>query len=230
MGSDGGHTWSELDVVEDLPDGPQDDECFGLFGGLARLPVPDRDVLIFSNCDHTEWRQTGAVWASLDGGQTWPHIRHIFGEESFAYSSLYAGRVGTPSEGWIYCFFEQTDFGPGNGHLARFNLAWLVRGHAASLGPAAHYETQASPARHLKIQQNAPFTEKRIRIEVTDSRGRPVEDVAVMLSGQWLAASTDASGCAHFSLNPTPSATAPDVELRLCKRGYATQSLTIRKR
>merc|ERR1719254_178011 len=100
--SDGGHTWSELDVVEDLPDGPQDDECFGLFGGLARLPVPDRDVLVFSNCDHTEWRETGAVWVSLDGGQTWPHMRHIFEDESFAYSPLCAGRTGTPSQGWIF--------------------------------------------------------------------------------------------------------------------------------
>merc|ERR1712048_324490 len=182
MGSDGGHTWSELDVVEDLPDGPQDDECFGLFGGLARLPVPDRDVLIFSNCDHTEWRETGAVWVSLDGGQTWPHMRHIFGEESFAYSSLYAGRVGTPSEGWIYCFFEQTDFGPGCGHLARFNLAWLVSGHAASLGRAIQQETQTSQKISWKNQQNVRTTRRRIRVEVIDTKGRPVYGAAVTLS------------------------------------------------
>jgi sialidase-1 len=125
--NDGGQTWSELQQDSVLPDGPQDDECFGLFGGLARLPIPFQDVLVFSNCDHKEWRQTGAVWASLDGGQTWPHMRQVFGDESFAYSSLFAGRAGTPSQGWIYCFFEQTDFGPGNGHLARFNLAWLMR-------------------------------------------------------------------------------------------------------
>merc|ERR1712187_982593 len=93
---------------------------------MGRLPIRGRDVLIFSNCDHSEWRQTGAVWASLDGGQTWPNMCHIFENESFAYSSLCAGRAGTPSQGWIYCFFEQTDFGPGNGHLARFNLAWLM--------------------------------------------------------------------------------------------------------
>lgn len=123
--SDGGQTWLGLKVVNDLPDGPQDDECFGLFGGLTRLPVPCQDVLIFSNCDSKQWRETGAVWVSLDAGETWPYMRHIF-DGSFAYSSLTAGRAGTPSQGWIYCFFEETDFGPGNGHLARFNLAWLL--------------------------------------------------------------------------------------------------------
>jgi sialidase-1 len=43
-----------------------------------------------------------------------------------AYSSMNAGRPGTPSEGWIYLHFEG---GPGGGsQVARFNLAWLLQG------------------------------------------------------------------------------------------------------
>merc|ERR1712199_34637 len=97
--SNGGETWEDLTVVGDLPDGPQggEDDGFGLFGGLVRLPGIDRDVLIYSNCDSEEWRENGTVWASLA-----------------------AGRVGTASQGWIFCFFENTDFGPANGFVARF--------------------------------------------------------------------------------------------------------------
>jgi sialidase-1 len=45
-------------------------------------------------------------------------------EGSFAYSSLTAGRAGTPSEGFIYLFYESD----GGGKMARFNLAWLTGG------------------------------------------------------------------------------------------------------
>merc|ERR1712039_361308 len=119
--SDGGCTWTDVLRVDDLPDGPQGDG-FGLFGGLIRLPVPGQDLLIFSNCDSVDERMNGTLWFSRDGGRTWPRKRTVFKRE-FAYSSLAVGRAGTPSEGWIFCFFE----GPmSSGQFARFNLAWLL--------------------------------------------------------------------------------------------------------
>ena len=62
------------------------------------------------------------VGASLDGGQTWPVKRLVFAGAS-AYSSLTAGRPGTPSAGWIYLHFES-----GGSKVARFNLSWLLAG------------------------------------------------------------------------------------------------------
>merc|ERR550514_2002877 len=65
-----------------------------------------QDVLLFSNCDHAGCkRRNGAVWLSLDGGDRWPHKR-VATSGDFGYSSLAAGRAGTPSEGWVYMFFE----------------------------------------------------------------------------------------------------------------------------
>ena len=70
-------------------------------------------------------------WASFDGGKTWPVKRLVFAGPS-AYSSLDAGRPGTPSEGWIYLHFEG---GPGGGsQVARFNLAWLLDGESTEDG------------------------------------------------------------------------------------------------
>jgi len=118
---DGGATWTDLMLVDDLPDGPQSNN-FGLFGGLVRLPVSGQDILLFSNCDSKEDRENGTIWTSFDAGKTWPRKRRVFADK-FAYSALAVGRIGTKSEGWIYCFFE----GPSlSGHIARFNLGWLL--------------------------------------------------------------------------------------------------------
>lgn len=133
--NDGGATWTDVLAVNDLPDGPQQDD-FGLFGGLVRLPVQGQDILIFSNCDSVEDRERGTIWLSWDGGQTWPIKRLLF-EHEFAYSALAAGRVGTASQGWIYCFFEGPDQ---SGHVARFNLSWLsdlACGKTSSVAAAA---------------------------------------------------------------------------------------------
>ena len=121
---DGGATWQGLKIIEALPDGPQDTN-YGLMGGLVRLPVEGKDVLIFSNCESPKGRNHGTVWGSFDGGKTWPLKRLVFAG-AFAYSSITAGRPKTNSEGWIYLHFEG---GPDGGStVARFNLSWLLAG------------------------------------------------------------------------------------------------------
>jgi hypothetical protein len=67
------------------------------------------------------------VRRSEDGGKTWP-IKRLVEAGPFAYSSLAAGRPATPSEGWIYLLYEAGGHPDSNGHLARFNLAWLLEG------------------------------------------------------------------------------------------------------
>lgn len=132
----GGQTWEEMSVSDVLPDGNQNTE-YGLMAGLVRLPVDGHDILIFSNIDmprekdaeaysyaqRVNGRVRGTVWASFDGGKTWP-VKRLVDEGSFAYSSLAAGREGTPGEGVIYLLYESN----GGGKMARFNLAWLTSG------------------------------------------------------------------------------------------------------
>lgn len=122
---DGGHTWEDLSVSDILPDGDQDRD-YGLMAGLVRLPVDGHDILIFSNIDSSSGRTNGIVWASFDGGETWP-VRRLVDDGGFAYSSLAAGRKGTSGEGWIYLMYEGGD--PyGYAYMARFNLAWITGG------------------------------------------------------------------------------------------------------
>lgn len=125
--SDGGATWSMAVLCEVLPDGPQD-TAYGCMGGLTRLPIAGKDILIYSNCDSPKGRHHGTVWASLDEGKTWP-VKRLIHEGAFAYSSLTAGRPGTKSEGWIYLHFESS-----GSKIARFNLAWLLEGEATGDG------------------------------------------------------------------------------------------------
>jgi sialidase-1 len=98
--------------------------------GLVRLPVEGRDILVYSNADtpgHERVRMT--VWVSFDGAASWPVKRLVFDGPS-AYSSLAAGRPGTPSEGWIYLQFEGGADGTYSGsQVARFNLAWIAESH-----------------------------------------------------------------------------------------------------
>lgn len=128
---DGGHTWKNWQVVDILPDGHQH-RSYGCMGGLVRLPVKGQDILIFSNIDTPNARRERAtVWASFDGGMTWPVKRLVFDGPS-AYSSLAAGRPGTSSEGSIYLHFEG---GPkGGSTVARFNLSWLLEGELTGNG------------------------------------------------------------------------------------------------
>ncbi|MEZ6061036.1 MAG: sialidase family protein [Planctomycetaceae bacterium] len=124
---DGGATWQEATICEALPDGPQNTN-YGCMGGLVRLPVQGRDILLYSNCDDPESRRNGTVWASFDGGGTWP-IRRLVEADAFAYSSLNAGRPGTITEGWIFLHYESS-----GSKVARFNLSWLLEGEATGDG------------------------------------------------------------------------------------------------
>lgn len=133
---DGGETWKDWTIVEVLPDGHQH-RSYGCMGGLTRLPVEGHDILIFSNIDTPNaTRERATVWASFDGGKTWP-VKRLVHKGPSAYSSLHAGRPGTPSEGWIYLHFES---GKGS-KVARFNLAWLLKGESTGDGeiPASKF-------------------------------------------------------------------------------------------
>ncbi|MBC8354384.1 MAG: exo-alpha-sialidase [Planctomycetes bacterium] len=131
LSDDGGRTWKDWRIVEILPDGHQH-RSYGCMGGLVRLPVAGKDVLVFSNIDTPNAkRERGTVWASFDGGKTWPVKRLVY-EGASAYSSLNAGRPGTPSEGWIYLHFEGGQKGGSN--VASFNLSWLLAGEPTGDG------------------------------------------------------------------------------------------------
>ncbi len=51
--NDAGATWGDFRIVEVLPDGQQN-RSYGCMGGLARLPVAGRDILLFSNIETPE--------------------------------------------------------------------------------------------------------------------------------------------------------------------------------
>ena len=128
---DGGKTWDEWKIVAILPDGHQH-RSYGCMGGLTRLAIEGKDILVFSNIDTPNaTRERATVWASFDGGQTWPVKRLVFDGPS-GYSSLTSGRPGTTSEGQIYLHFEG---GPhGGGSIARFNLSWILEGELTGDG------------------------------------------------------------------------------------------------
>jgi sialidase-1 len=119
---DGGMTWIDMKFCEVLPDGPQNTN-YGCMAGLTRLAVKERDILVYSNCDSPGGRHHGTVWASFDGGKTWPVKRLVFAG-AHGYSSITSGRPGTVTEGMLYHHFEG---GPkGGSAVARFNLAWIL--------------------------------------------------------------------------------------------------------
>ncbi|MFK7766459.1 MAG: exo-alpha-sialidase [Mariniblastus sp.] len=135
ISNDGGQTWTDWKLVDVLPDGHQH-RSYGCMGGLVRLPVKDTDILIFSNIDTAKAkRERATVWASFDGGKTWP-VKRLVNEGPSAYSSLTAGRPNTASEGFIYLHFEggPTDGQQKGSQVARFNLTWLIAGELTGDG------------------------------------------------------------------------------------------------
>jgi sialidase-1 len=141
---DGGELWLDAHRSAELPDGPRG-SSYGCMGGMIRLPVDGLDILLYSNLDTgagkmpehvgasvTKEREKITVWASLDGGKTWPVKRLVFDGPS-GYSNLAAGRAGTPSEGSIYLLFEGGPDGRRSGvQVAVFNLSWLLEGQELS--------------------------------------------------------------------------------------------------
>ena len=135
ISDDGGQTWKNFKIIDILPDGHQH-RSYGCMGGLVRLPIEGKDILIFSNIDTEKAkRERATVWASFDGGKSWPVKRLVYDGPS-AYSSLNAGRPNTPSEGAIYLHFEGGP--PNNGkrgsQMAKFNLSWLIKGELTGDG------------------------------------------------------------------------------------------------
>jgi sialidase-1 len=137
---DGGDLWIDARRSPDLPDGARG-TSYGLMGGMIRLPIAGRDILLYSNADTdggvmpdtvgasiATAREKITVWASFDGGATWPVKRLVSGGPG-AYSCLGVGRTGTPSQGRVFLVFEG---GPKGDHAAvqvvSFNLAWLLDG------------------------------------------------------------------------------------------------------
>jgi len=135
---DGGDLWLSPSRSADLPDGPRG-SSYGCMGGMIRLPVQDRDILIYSNLDTdagrmpaqvgasiTKGREKITVWASFDAGRTWPVKRLVYNGPS-AYSNLAAGRAGTPSQGKISLLFEGGPAGHNSAiQVVAFNLSWLL--------------------------------------------------------------------------------------------------------
>jgi sialidase-1 len=138
--TDGGELWLNPWQSDTLPDGPRG-TSYGCMGGLIRLPIDGADILVYSNLDAeggrmpdkvggstSSGREKITVWASFDGGKTWPVKRVVFAGPS-AYSNLGVGRAGTPSAGKIFLHFEG---GPKHCYdgvlVAAFNLSWLLNG------------------------------------------------------------------------------------------------------
>ncbi len=132
---DGGNTWEDLRVNQVLIDGGGYDRGYGMKGGLTRLPVKARDVLIYSNADTAGGdREKLTLWASFDGGQTWP-VKRLLNEGHSAYSSLGAARPGTADEGTIYLLFEGGEGGRYTAmQFARLNLSWILQGESTGDG------------------------------------------------------------------------------------------------
>lgn len=137
---DGGELWLNAFESDVLPDGARG-TSYGCMGGLLRLPIAGADVLLYSNLDTdagrmpqqvgastSEGRENVTVWASFDGGKTWPVRRLIYAGPS-AYSNLGVGRAGTPSEGKIFLNYEGGKKKCYEAvYVAVFNLSWLLNG------------------------------------------------------------------------------------------------------
>ena len=165
---DSGETWRDLHEDDELFDGPPD--LYGCKAGLVRLDRDDCDILLFSSPDPSlpekQNRANVNVWASFDGGKTWP-VNRLIKEGPGNYSWITQGRKGTPSEGFIYVRSIE-------GGMARFNLAWLllpddkkagkyafakdapVGKNLARIGPDSD-EFVLPPRHDYRMQQKPPF-------------------------------------------------------------------------
>ena len=128
----GGQIWADWQVSDDLREVGQphyfkygSKPSYGCNAGLVRVPdevTGGKDVLLFSTPDNPGGNRVRmTVWASFDGGKTWPVKRLVY-EGPSSYSSLAADKNGI-----IYLLFES-----GRKQcwerisVARFNLDWLT--------------------------------------------------------------------------------------------------------
>ena len=164
---DGGVTWTNYRIIDALPDGDQG-RTYGCMGGLTRLPLKDRDILLFSNLDtNASHRERVTVWASFDGGKTWP-IKRLIDADRSGYSSMVVGRHGTPSAGWIYVQYEHDPFK--GAHIARFNLAWVLGGKPTGDGevPTISLEQKETSSGSVNAEDS-----DQPRVEYPGSFSRP---------------------------------------------------------
>ena len=78
-------------------------------------------------------RENLTVWASFDGGETWPVKKLVFAGES-GYSTLGVGRPSTSSQGRIYILFDGCKNGVWGTKVTVFNLSWLLNGEKTGNG------------------------------------------------------------------------------------------------
>jgi sialidase-1 len=185
---DGGETWVSPYRDPTLPDGPRG-TSYGCMGGLIRLPVDEYDILLYSNLDtdrgelpreiggtRTQERENITVWASFDGGLTWPIQRLVFGGPS-AYSNLGVGRAGTASQGRIFLAY---DGGPDGRNTAAqmvvFNLGWLLQGaniHDFLPSPSVTLLPSRTSGQHVYLPQ---FSGEGEKIDTSKSVARETEE------------------------------------------------------
>ena len=115
-----GDLWINAYRSPDLPNGARG-TSYGCMGGMIRLPVSGRDILLYSNLDTdagempakvgestSKGREKIIIWASFDGGRTWPVKRLVY-DGPGGYSNLGVGRTGTPSQGRSIRSFLKAD-------------------------------------------------------------------------------------------------------------------------
>mgnify|MGYP005690671299 FL=1 len=186
---DSGETWRDLSEDDELFDGPPD--IYGCKAGLLRLDRDDCDILLFSSPDPSlpekQNRANVNVWASFDGGKTWP-VNRLIKEGPGNYSWITQGRKGTPSEGFIYVRSIE-------GGIARFNMAWLLQPDDKKAGKYAFAKDSpvgknlvrigpdsdefVLPPRHVyRMQQKPPFVKavKNAKLfKISDDRIKNLE-------------------------------------------------------
>ncbi|MEV7575548.1 sialidase family protein [Pseudarthrobacter sp. NPDC089323] len=125
LSNDGGHSWSALDPVEDLPD-PSDNGCLARFDGLpavADLAAPETDSWLLATHNHdTDLRRNTVLSLSPDNGATWP-AKLVLCAGSSAYSTatrLPDGNIGVLYErqGYREIVFASVPPGQLTGQLA----------------------------------------------------------------------------------------------------------------
>ena len=117
--SDGGLTWSEPAVVDDLPD----PHCQGSIVRHTDADNQDRNRIVFANLANPDARDTFTLRVSYDECKTWPVSKVVYPGPS-AYSDL-----AIASDMTICCLYERGVSHPYESiRLAQFNIDWLTDG------------------------------------------------------------------------------------------------------